>query len=102
MSEYYWDNQIDYLKRTRGLYYNDDYLDFLIQRVWKLNEPVRIIDYGCGYGYLGLKLLPMLPKGSSYTGVDKGEALIRKAKDIFSSLPFRPSLYAETSRSSIL
>lgn len=38
---------------------------------------------------MGLKLLPMLPKGSSYTGVDKGEALIRQAKDIFSSLPFQ-------------
>ncbi|MFD2328179.1 class I SAM-dependent methyltransferase [Cohnella sp. GCM10020058] len=83
MSEYEWDNRIEYLKQTRGLYYNDDYLEFLIQKVWKINEPVKVVDYGCGYGYLGLKLLPMLPKGSSYTGVDKGEALIEKAKEIF-------------------
>lgn len=88
MSDYFWDNQIEYLKRTRGLYYNDDYLEFLIQKVWRINEPVKIIDYGCGYGYLGLKLLPMLPSGSSYTGVDKGEALIHKAKEVFSSLPY--------------
>jgi 16S rRNA G1207 methylase RsmC len=33
---------------------------------------VKIIDFGCGYGYLGMKLLPLLPKGSTYTGVDKG------------------------------
>ncbi|MFC3801461.1 class I SAM-dependent methyltransferase [Cohnella sp. GCM10012308] len=88
MSEYEWDNQIEYLTQTRGLYYNDDYLEFLIQKVWKIHEPVKMVDYGCGYGYLGLKLLPMLPKGSSYTGVDKGEALIEKARQILAKLPY--------------
>ncbi|RED66181.1 class I SAM-dependent methyltransferase [Cohnella lupini] len=88
MSDYYWDNQIDYLRNTRWLYYNDDYLEFLIHRVWKINEPVKIIDYGCGYGYLGLKLLPMLPEGSTYTGVDKGKDLINKAIELFTNLPY--------------
>ncbi|WP_186328234.1 hypothetical protein [Paenibacillus sp. 32O-W] len=23
MTEYYWDNKVDYLRNTRGLYYND-------------------------------------------------------------------------------
>lgn len=41
MSEYYWDNKIDYLRSTRWLYYNDDYLEFLIQKVWKINKPCR-------------------------------------------------------------
>jgi SAM-dependent methyltransferase len=89
MSDYYWDNQIEYLRNTRWLYYNDDYLEFLIQRVWKINKPVKIIDYGCGYGYLGLKLLPMLPEGSTYTGIDKGKDLINKAKEAFLNLPYR-------------
>ena len=83
MSDYYWDHQIEYLRNTRWLYYNDDYLEFLVQRVWKIDKPVNIIDFGCGFGYLGIKLLPLLPEGSTYTGIDKGEELINKAKDIF-------------------
>lgn len=82
MSEYYWDDQIEYLRNTRCLYYNDDYLEFLVQRVWKIEKSVDIIDYGCGYGYLGLKLLPLLPEGSTYTGLDKGKELIKQAKEI--------------------
>jgi SAM-dependent methyltransferase len=93
MSEYYWDNKIEYLKNTRGLYYNDDYLEFLVKSVWKINEPVNIIDYGCGYGYLGLKLLPILPEGSTYTGIDKGNDLINKAKEVFLNQPFSTEFF---------
>ncbi|RXZ81745.1 class I SAM-dependent methyltransferase [Paenibacillaceae bacterium] len=93
MSDYFWDNQIEYLRNTRWLYYNDDYLEFLIQRVWKINEPVKIIDFGCGYGYLGLKLLPMLPEGSTYTGIDKGKDLISKAKEVFLELPHKTEFF---------
>ncbi|CCI70344.1 hypothetical protein PPM_3535 [Paenibacillus polymyxa M1] len=88
MSEYYWDNKIDYLRNTRWLYYNDDYLEFLIQKVWKINKPVEIVDYGCRFGYLGLKLLPLLPNGSTYTGIDKGMELIKQANEIFSKLSY--------------
>ncbi|MFC5405866.1 methyltransferase domain-containing protein [Cohnella soli] len=88
MSEYYWDSQIEYLRNTRSLYYNDDYLDFLVQKVWKINKPVKIIDFGCGYGFLGLKLLPLLPEGSFYTGIDKGKELIRHAKELHANLPY--------------
>lgn len=94
MSEYYWDNQIEYLRNTRWLYYNDDYLQFLVQSVWKINSPVSIIDYGCGFGYLGLKLLPLLPEGSTYTGIDKGEDLINKAKEIFLNLNYETEFIA--------
>jgi 2-polyprenyl-3-methyl-5-hydroxy-6-metoxy-1,4-benzoquinol methylase len=88
MSEYYWDSTIEYLRNTRGLYYNDDYLEFLVKNVWKMNAPVNIVDYGCGYGYLGLKLLPLLPEGSTYTGIDKGEDLIKEAREVFDKLPY--------------
>jgi SAM-dependent methyltransferase len=88
MADYYWDKKIDYLMNTRNLYYNDDYLEFLVKTVWKLSTPVRVIDFGCGYGYLGLKLLPLLPEGSSYTGLDLGEQLLNKARDIFKGLPY--------------
>jgi SAM-dependent methyltransferase len=83
VSEYYWDNQIEYLRNTRWLYYNDDYLEFLVKTVWKIDEPVNIIDFGCGFGYLGLKLMPLLPKGSTYTGIDKGTELINTAREAF-------------------
>ena len=89
MSDYYWDNQFEYLRNTRELYYNDDYLEFLIKMVWKITTPIRIIDYGCGFGFLGLKLLPMLPEGSTYTGVDKGKELINQAMKLFAHSPYR-------------
>lgn len=89
MNGYYWDSKIDYLSRTRWLYYNDDYLEFLVKSVWKITSPVRIIDFGCGYGYLGTKLLPLLPEGSTYTGVDAGNKLIDHAKDVYKNAPFK-------------
>jgi len=88
MSEYYWDQQIEYLQNTRWLYYNDDYLNFLVRDVWKIDSPVNLVDFGCGFGYLGLKLLPLLPKGSSYTGLEKGTELIQRARENFADLPF--------------
>lgn len=97
MEEYYWDTQLEYLKRTRDLYYNNDYLQFLVNSVWKISKPVNIIDFGCGYGYLGLKLLPLLPEGSKYTGIDKGQQLINKAKEYFHKLPYEAEfLLADT------
>ncbi|MDQ0915384.1 methyltransferase domain-containing protein [Paenibacillus sp. V4I5] len=93
MSEYYWDNKIEYLRNTRGLYYNDDYLEFLVKTVWKIIKPVNIIDYGCGFGYLGLKLLPLLPEGSTYTGIDKGNELINTAKEVFQNQSFPSEFY---------
>lgn len=95
LSDYYWDNQIEYLRNTRWLYYNDDYLEFLTQRVWKIDRPVSIIDYGCGFGYIGLKLLPLLPEGSTYTGLDKGKELINNAKEIFRNTPYQTNFIVE-------
>ncbi|MFF2795787.1 methyltransferase [Lysinibacillus xylanilyticus] len=93
MEKYYWDTQLEYLKRTRDLYYNDDYLGFLVNSVWKISKPVHIIDFGCGYGYLGLKLLPLLPIGSKYTGIDKGQQLINKAIEFFDGLPYESEFF---------
>ncbi|KZD28406.1 Methyltransferase [Bacillus cereus] len=88
LKEYDWNSKLTYLKNTRDLYYNDDYLSFLVNTVWKISEPVHIVDYGCGYGYLGLILLPLLPNGSKYIGIDSGEALIAEATELFRSLPY--------------
>lgn len=88
VSEYYWDEKIEYLLRTRRLYHNADYMEFLLTRVLGLTEPTHVIDFGCGTGYLGLIFLPHLPKGSTYTGIDKGEELIRTAQDVFHRSPY--------------
>lgn len=58
-----------------------DYLKFLVEDVWRFREPIDIIDFGCGIGYMGLTLLDVLPKGSTYTGVDLSEKLLLDAKE---------------------
>ncbi|SDX20718.1 bifunctional 2-polyprenyl-6-hydroxyphenol methylase/3-demethylubiquinol 3-O-methyltransferase UbiG [Paenibacillus sp. CF384] len=88
MEHYYWDEQIAYLKRSASLYYNDDYIQFLIERVWKIDSPVNIIDYGCGFGHLGLRLMPLLPSGSTYSGIDAGSKLIDHARALFNEAPY--------------
>ncbi|GIP37126.1 methyltransferase [Paenibacillus sp. J31TS4] len=88
MAEYEWDGRIEYLRRTRDTMYNDDYLAFLVEKVWRIERPVRMIDYGCGYGYLGWKLLPLLPEGSTYTGVDKGPKLLSAARELFAGTSY--------------
>ncbi|HHQ8913436.1 TPA: methyltransferase domain-containing protein [Bacillus cereus] len=88
MKTYDWNSKLTYLKNTRDLYYNVDYVRFLVNTVWKITKPVHIVDFGCGYGYLGLLLMPLLPGGSKYTGVDSGETLLAEARELFRLLPY--------------
>lgn len=88
LETYDWNSKLTYLKNTRDLYYNDDYVSFLVNMVWKITKPVHIVDYGCGYGYLGLVLMPLLPEGSKYTGIDSGETLLTEARELFRFLPY--------------
>ncbi len=91
-----WDGKLDYLLNSRflgpdfheHLHHNDDYLEFLVRTVWKLDKVSRIVDFGCGFGYLGLKLLPLLPKGSSYVGVDISDKLLEAGKKLFAGRPY--------------
>ncbi|WP_219835575.1 methyltransferase domain-containing protein [Paenibacillus sp. R14(2021)] len=94
MESYYWDQQVEYLKQSTSLYYNDDYIEFLVDRVWKIHRPVKIVDFGCGFGHLGLRLLPLLPAGSEYLGIDAGTKLIEHAKALFRDLPYRTTFIA--------
>ncbi|MGG3403846.1 methyltransferase [Bacillus cereus] len=88
METYDWNSKLTYLKNTRDLYYNDDYVSFLVNTVWKIKKPVHIVDFGCGYGYLGLVLMPLFPKGSKYTGIDSGGTLLAEARELFRLLPY--------------
>lgn len=83
-----WNKEQAYLLNTRKYFWNDDYLNFLVSTVWEINKPIKVIDFGCGFGYLGLKLLPILPQGSSYTGVDIAADLLEQGKKIFEKLPY--------------
>jgi ubiquinone/menaquinone biosynthesis C-methylase UbiE len=84
-SETYWNERLDFLKAIRTGWCNDDYIEFLIEKVWKIKKPVNIIDFGCGFGYVGLLLLPILPEGSTYTGIDFSDTLLEDAKNIFAN-----------------
>lgn len=81
----YWAGRVAYLKRTRKTMWNTDYMDFLIQQVWQLHEPVHVLDCGCGYGALGLLLLPLLPQGSTYTGVDFSEEMLQEGQKLYAA-----------------
>lgn len=79
-----WDDKAEYLAATRALFHNADYWRFLIREVWRIGEtPVRLIDFGCGHGWAGRFLLPMLPQGSSYFGFDISEPLLREGRAAF-------------------
>jgi ubiquinone/menaquinone biosynthesis C-methylase UbiE len=89
----YWDEGFEYLRDCCILQHNDDYLEFLVTRVWELSEPCRLVEFGCGAGKMGLKLLPILPSGSTYTGIDQSAALIDKAKQVWAKAPFQGEFY---------
>ena len=76
----YWNDKKEYLARSRKYQWNDDYLSFLINQVWKINRPVSVLDCGCGDGSFCKRLLELLPKKSSYTGIDFNEYLIEEGR----------------------
>jgi 2-polyprenyl-3-methyl-5-hydroxy-6-metoxy-1,4-benzoquinol methylase len=95
MAEEKWDDKLDYLQKGRFLYHNDDYLEFLVKKVWGLSTAIKIADFGCGYGYMGIKLLPLLTSGSEYTGIDKAVPLLEAADKIYAQMPY-PHQFVES------
>lgn len=65
-----WNGKTDKLYKNRKYFWNDDYLIFLVENVWHIDSPIDVIEFRCGDGYLGMKLLEILPEGSTYTGID--------------------------------
>lgn len=86
--EEYWKDRLECTKNWKMLFYNEDYLEFLVTKVWKIQKPVHILDCACGYGYLGLKLLPHLPKGSRYTGLDISEIFLEEGRRLFAETDY--------------
>jgi SAM-dependent methyltransferase len=79
-----WDDQFESLRRSALLLHNADYLEFLVHKVWRLNrDPIKIADFGCGYGRFAALLLPLLDDGSSYLGFDSAAALVARGRELF-------------------
>lgn len=79
----YWESRLSYLKASRKTMWNADYLQFLVRQVWKIDRPAALLDCGCGFGYMGRMLLPVLPEGSTYTGIDFSSNLLCEARRLF-------------------
>lgn len=79
-TENFWDKHSEYIMRSRNESWNNDYLGFLINDVWKINNPVSVLDCGCGSGYFAPMLMNYLPVDSSYTGIDFSSALTEQAE----------------------
>ena len=81
-----WDDQYERLSATRAQYHNEDYWRFLVREVWRVDErPRSVVDFGCGYGWAGLFLMPMLARGSDYTGLDRSETLLERGRSLFAA-----------------
>lgn len=50
--EEYWRDRLECTKNWKMLFYNEDYLEFLVTKVWRIRKPIHILDCACGYGYL--------------------------------------------------
>ncbi len=79
-----WNEQYEELASTRWLHHNQDQFEFLVKKVWKFDRPLKIVDFGCGFGYLGIKLLELLPDGCQYTGIDNAPVLLEQGRRLFS------------------
>jgi len=78
-----WEKDAEWLRTSRENMWNLEYFAFLVKQVWRIDKPVKIVDFGCGIGYLGSVLLPLLSKGSTYTGLDISSILLDDARATF-------------------
>ena len=86
--EGYWDDADEHLRLGFILNHNEDYLEFLVRSVWKLNQACRLVEFGCGFGRIGLQLMRLLTQGSTYTGIDQSSKLISKGRQIWADKPW--------------
>jgi ubiquinone/menaquinone biosynthesis C-methylase UbiE len=91
--EGFWDDANEYLRDCYLLQHNDDYLEFLVNKVWGLKEPSRLVEFGCGAGKMGMKLLPLLAPGSTYTGIDQSAPLIARAREVWANTPVQAEFH---------
>jgi ubiquinone/menaquinone biosynthesis C-methylase UbiE len=91
--EGYWDDADEYLRQCYILQHNNDYLEFLVTRVWKLDRACRLAEFGCGSGKMGLQLMPLLAQGSTYTGIDQSPELVSKGTQACAHAPWQAEFH---------
>ena len=91
--EGYWDDADEYLRECYLLQHNEDYLEFLVRSVWKLDQACRLVEFGCGAGKIGLQLIRFLASGSSYTGIDQSAKLISKGRQAWANTPYQSEFH---------
>lgn len=84
----YWNGNRKLFEVWKSLYWNEDYFSFLVKEVWKIDRSVEILDFGCGFGYLGMKFMPLVPAGSCYTGIELDEEELSRAEAYFSQTSY--------------
>lgn len=85
----YWNENRELIKVWKKLYWNDDYFNFFVKEVLKFEKPIDMIDFGCGYGHLGMKFMPLLAEESSYTGVELDKLQIDEGVEYFSGKSYK-------------
>lgn len=88
----YWGSRFAYLQKTRREYWNQDYMQFLVEKIWKIEKPVEMLDCGCGLGAVGLMLLPLLPHGSTYTGMDFSGELLKEGQKLLEEAGYQGTM----------
>jgi ubiquinone/menaquinone biosynthesis C-methylase UbiE len=86
--EGYWDDKEEHLRICFLLHHNEDYLEFLVKSVWKLDQACRLVEFGCGFGRIGLEIMRLLTKGSTYTGIDQSSKLISLGRKVWANTPW--------------
>ena len=87
-TEEYWNDKLQYIQNSRYELWNSDYMEFLIKKVWKIEKKVDVLDFGCGNGYLAGLIMPFLPEGSTYTGIDISDVMIEEAKRTYADAKY--------------
>ncbi len=59
-SKEFWKEKLEYLLRTRKNMWNDDYMEFLVTKVWKIDKTVKVLDCGCGFFFKRILRLVIL------------------------------------------
>jgi ubiquinone/menaquinone biosynthesis C-methylase UbiE len=91
--EGYWDDADAYLRQCLILQHNEDYLEFLVTQVWKLDQACQLAEFGCGSGKIGLQLMPLLALGSTYTGIDQSSELISRGRQVWAMTPWQAEFH---------
>jgi ubiquinone/menaquinone biosynthesis C-methylase UbiE len=89
----YWDEGDEYLRQCSILQHNEDYLEFLVTRVWKLDQVCQLAEFGCGSGKMGLQLMPLLAQGSTYTGIDLSSELISRGRQAWAKTAWQAEFH---------